>query len=245
MNKISVCIATYNGEKYIKEQLDSILPQLKKLDEIIISDDNSKDKTLKIIKSLKESRIKIFTNPKKGLISNFENAITKSSGDYIFLSDQDDIWHENKIQICMNDLNCGYDLVLSDCTIFDSVSSTTKIESYFSFYKCKKGILYNTFVRNSYVGCCMAFNSKIKNKTLPFPKHLPMHDSWIGINAEIYFKVKHNNKKLVNHRFHDYNASETGSKKGGSSFFQKLIWRLSLSYYLLINYITQKLKLWN
>ena len=95
---ISVCIATYNGEKYIKEQLDSILPQLKKLDEIIISDDKSKDKTLKIIKTLNDSRIKIFTNPKKGLISNFENAITKSSGDYIFLSDQDDIWHENKIQ---------------------------------------------------------------------------------------------------------------------------------------------------
>ena len=59
MNKISVCIATYNGEKYIKEQLDSILPQLKKLDEIIISDDKSKDKTLKIIKTLNDSRIKI------------------------------------------------------------------------------------------------------------------------------------------------------------------------------------------
>ena len=93
---ISVCIATYNGEKYIKEQLLSILPQLGKKDEVIISDDHSTDNTLDIVKGLNDNRIKIvMNNREKGYTSNFENALSYAIGDYIFLSDQDDIWMSN------------------------------------------------------------------------------------------------------------------------------------------------------
>jgi len=88
---ISVCIATYNGEKYIKEQLDSIINQLDKNDEIIISDDGSSDNTIKIIESYKDGRIVLYKNSFKNVVLNFEFAIDKSKGDYIFLSDQDDI----------------------------------------------------------------------------------------------------------------------------------------------------------
>ena len=234
MNKISVCIATYNGERYIKEQLDSIIPQLKKDDEIIISDDNSIDNTLKIIKSFRDHRIKIFTNPNKGLIFNFENAILNSSGDYIFLSDQDDIWHKNKVKICLEDFKNNYDLVFSDCEIFDSDTSKVIINSFFDFYNCKKGV-FNNILRNSYMGCCMSFKASLKNKILPFPKHIPMHDSWIGINAEIYFNVNHNSQKLIKHRIHENNASETGSKRGSESILTKIIWRVSLIYCLFVN----------
>ena len=239
MNKISVCIATYNGEKYIKEQLKSIIPQLKKDDEIIISDDYSNDNTLKIIKSFRDHRIKIFTNPKKGLIFNFENAILNSSGDYIFLSDQDDIWHKNKVKICLEDFKNNYDLVYSDCEIFDSETSKIIVSSFFEFYNCKKGVV-NNILKNTYMGCCMSFKANLKNKILPFPKYLPMHDSWIGINAEIYFNVKHNTQKLIKHRRHENNASETGSRKGSRSILTKFYWRVSLSYSLIVNFLKKK-----
>lgn len=94
---ISVCMATYNGEEYIKEQLESILCQLGEMDEIIISDDGSTDNTLNIIESYNDSRIKIHINTgKHGFVYNFENALQKAKGEYIFLSDQDDIWLPEK-----------------------------------------------------------------------------------------------------------------------------------------------------
>ena len=98
---ISICIATFNGEHYIKDQLLSILPQLTVHDEVIISDDNSSDKTIKIIEEFNDLRIKIYyNNPlKKGYSNNFENALSKSNQQLIFLCDQDDIWFNNKIQI--------------------------------------------------------------------------------------------------------------------------------------------------
>ena len=94
---ISVAIATYNGEKYIKEQLESILKQLNKNDEIIISDDGSADKTIEIAKSFNDKRIKIINGPKNGVKQNFANAIKNCNGKYIFLSDQDDMWLDNKV----------------------------------------------------------------------------------------------------------------------------------------------------
>ena len=104
--KISVCIATYNGEKYIKEQLESIIHQLGEYDEIIISDDGSNDKTIQIIENFKDTRIKIFnhspnrkTKYKFDLTTrNIENALSKAKGDFIFLADQDDIWIKNKVE---------------------------------------------------------------------------------------------------------------------------------------------------
>ena len=100
---ISVCIATYNGSKYIKEQIDSILPQLDECDEIIVSDDSSTDNTLSILKSYHDRRIIIFTNQKfNSPIYNFENALKHAKGDIIFLSDQDDIWEFNKVQVMIS-----------------------------------------------------------------------------------------------------------------------------------------------
>ena len=89
---ISVCMATYNGEKYIEEQLKSILSQLGENDEVIVSDDSSTDNTLAIVESFNDVRIKIFPNNKfHSPIFNFENALKQATGDYIFLSDQDDV----------------------------------------------------------------------------------------------------------------------------------------------------------
>ena len=113
---ISVCMTSYNGEKYIEEQLKSILIQLSSKDEIVISDDGSKDDTCKVIKSLADQRIKLITNESShGFTHNFENALRHANGDIIFLSDQDDIWKDNKVEVTLKVLkHC--DLAISDCT---------------------------------------------------------------------------------------------------------------------------------
>lgn len=109
---ISVCMASYNGAIFIKQQAVSILNQLGLEDELIISDDGSKDNTLEILASLNDSRIKIYHHSAPhGVVSNFENAIKHASGDYIFLSDQDDIWLSNKKEKCLSCLQ-EYDLYL-------------------------------------------------------------------------------------------------------------------------------------
>ena len=97
--RCSIVMATYNGEQYIKEQIDSILINMKENDELIISDDGSKDKTKQIIAEYqnKDKRIKLIDGPHKGVKQNFANAIEKANGKYIFLSDQDDIWKKDKI----------------------------------------------------------------------------------------------------------------------------------------------------
>ena len=105
---ISVCIATHNGGRFLKEQLTSILCQIGENDEVIISDDGSTDDTLKIINGFNDKRI-IVVNQKspKGLPAheyatlNFENALKHAMGDYIFLADQDDVWVHNKVAVMM------------------------------------------------------------------------------------------------------------------------------------------------
>ena len=92
-------MATYNGQEYVKEQIDSILCQLGKDDELVISDDHSVDQTQHIIETYTDPRIRFYENElAKGVTHNFENALKKSKGDIIFLSDQDDVWYPNKIK---------------------------------------------------------------------------------------------------------------------------------------------------
>ena len=92
---ISVAMTSFNGEKHIKRQIDSILANLDTSDELVISDDGSTDRTIEIIQSLHDNRIVLVYGPKKGINKNFENAIYHCKGDYIFLSDQDDPIHYN------------------------------------------------------------------------------------------------------------------------------------------------------
>lgn len=205
--KISVCMATYNGESYIEEQLESILCQLGKEDEIIVSDDSSTDNTVKIIKSYKDDRIKIFENQKfKSPIFNFENSIYKATGDIIILSDQDDVWLGNKISIIRENLiNKENMLIVLDCYVVDKNLNITH-ESLFDYLNSKKGILKNLYI-NSYLGCNMAFTADIKRFILPFPKDIGMHDVWIGLISELYSNIEFINQKVMYFRRHGNNAT--------------------------------------
>ncbi|MBO0473543.1 hypothetical protein IGL98_002656 [Enterococcus sp. DIV0840] len=228
---ISVCIATYNGEKYLEEQLDSILPQLDSRDELIISDDGSKDATLAIIKryTAQDQRIKFFKGPGKGVIANFEFAINQSQGEFIFLADQDDVWLPEKVQTTLDFFAAHpkIDLVISDLVIVNEHLEVIE-PSYFEYRKVRLGFLHN-IVKNKYIGAGMAFRSRLKTRILPIPAKVPMHDMWIGLIAAYRNKSALIPQKLTLYRRHSNNASEINTK---ASFFQQLKWRCAISYVL-------------
>lgn len=234
---ISVCIATYNGEKYIKEQLCSILQQLGVEDEIIISDDFSTDKTKEIVLGIDDKRIHFYENHrgKKGLRSinlittNYENALKKAQGDIIFLADQDDVWLPDKVDISTKYLNT-YDYVVSDCYITDK-DLNVLCDSRFTYGKFTKSKWKALFLPTPYQGSCAAFKRKVLEKALPFPKGIQSHDRWIGYIASFGFRYKIINEKLIYYRRHDkVTSSQIESKE---SFRYKVGVRLKYIYELL------------
>ncbi|GAB3688044.1 glycosyltransferase family 2 protein [Spirosoma flavus] len=207
---VSVCMATYNGEKYILRQLQSILSQLNPEDEVVISDDNSTDATLAIIDLLGDKRIKVFKNQGlRGPLHNFEQAIRQASGTYIILSDQDDVWLPDKAQTIRSLLKEN-DLVLTDCEVVNKNGDTI----YASFFKqrgSRPGFWHNV-IKNSYMGCCMAFRREVLAYALPFPAHIHMHDWWIGLLVELKGRVCFYPQPLLQYYRHGENASPTGEK---------------------------------
>lgn len=213
---VSICVATYNGEKYIKEQLDSILCQLNAEDEIIVSDDGSTDETLDIIERFNDSRIKVFkyrqneqnlANHYK-VTANFQNALMQAKGDYIFLSDQDDIWLPNKVEKIMQFLQQD-NFVHSNAVIADE--NLNKIGEMNDCRPYKKGFWKNLY-KSSYLGCTCAFSKKIKNYVLPFPAKLIGQDYWIGLLSELKFNVVYIQEPLILYRRHDSNVSNPNEK---------------------------------
>jgi len=207
-------MAVYNGEKYLAAQIRSIIPQLGIGDELVISDDGSEDNTGSIIGEIDDKRIKYFVNEKRnGPVSNFENALKKASGSYIFLADQDDIWHRDKIDIMQKSLY-DYDMAICDCEVVNE--ELEKIyPSFFHINHSGKGLLRNLF-KNSYIGCCMGFRREVLDKSLPFPENIPMHDAWIGLVGEMHYKVKFIDRSLVKYRRHRENISAiTNSNNNG------------------------------
>ena len=211
--KISVAMASYNGQKYIKEQVVSILENLGKDDELVISDDGSTDSTKEILKGIKDKRIILIDGPRQGTKQNCANAIMHCDGDVIFLADQDDIWNKNKVKKVLDvfeKTNCS--LVIHDCEIFDSASGKTIEKSFFAWRKSHIGIIKNIW-KNSYIGCCMAFRSEMKKYFLPIPECVKMHDQWIGVICEKYGKNIFLPEVLLKYRRHDNN--QVGTKHDG------------------------------
>lgn len=222
---ISVCMAAYNGEKYIREQLDSILSQLGENDEVVISDDGSKDGTRAVIESVGDKRIRYVENQgKHGFTHNFENALRHAKGDYIFLSDQDDIWVKNKVERVMQSLQ-HHHLVIHDCKTVNNDMIVLQ-ESRFDFFHIKGGFFHH-LIKSRYLGCCMAFDRTLLNKALPFPKNdaLVEHDIWIAAVGLLYFKTELLREQLILYRRHGNNVSDGGFEKG-YSFFNKIYRRI-------------------
>lgn len=245
---ISVCIATHNGEKYIKKQLESILSQLSFSDEIVISDDGSTDQTIKLIQSFEDKRIKVLTYKQhfdysKFYLSsyyyataNFYNALKYAQGEIIFLADQDDIWVENRVSVFMEALERA-DFVTSNFSIINEVDELID-ESYYNenpynnlnFIKILKNLPFR--------GCCSAFKRDVLQAALPFPEKLFLHDCWIGLNACFNnLKIEFIETPLLLYRRHSNNVSDLNSP---NNLLFKISYRLKLVWYVLVNRLIKR-----
>ena len=230
--KVSVAMATYNGEKYLEQQIDSILSQLGNEDELIISDDHSSDQTLAMIEKYMKNdhRVKLFMNEESGVTSNFENAIKRTQNELIFLSDQDDIWKPEKVKTVKDyyEKNPHIQMIMSDITVVDNQLNPT-IESFYEFRGSRAGVFKN-IIKNSYIGCAMSFKKELKTKILPIPRNVPMHDMWIGLVADMNKSALLIPEKLIYYRRHDATVT---SVENTSTLKEKIVWRFQISNLLL------------
>jgi len=230
--KISVCMATFNGKRFLKRQIDSILSQLAPDDELVISDDGSTDATLTILATYSDPRIRLFHASYKSPIFNFENALKHAKGDVICLSDQDDIWLDNKLEVVRDYFmrnRFGCTLIMLDGMVIHEDESLQS-ESIFKRLGAGTGILKNIF-KNTWLGCCLAFSRDLLDIALPFPSRIPMHDMWLGLMAEIHGRVELVAVKTILYRKHSASLTDFRIQ------FRPLIqirWRFFLIRHLLI-----------
>ena len=212
-------MAAYNGEKYIREQIASILPQLSVDDELLVSDDGSTDGTLDVVRSFGDDRIRLLEGPRNGIVANFNHLLENAQGEYIFLSDQDDIWMPTKVETMLAALQSA-DCVVSDCEVVDGELHTIDA-SFYHRNRTRSGRFYNLLIHNGYSGCCMAFNRRVLERSLPLPADMPMHDIWIGNVAAFFFTLRFIPEPLIRFRRHGGSASSAGHKSR-FTFSQKL-----------------------
>lgn len=220
LSKISVAMCTYNGELYISEQLVSILNQTILPDEIIISDDNSSDKTIEIAESiLKDSNIsyKIIVNKINiGVVRNFENAVNNTTGDIILFCDQDDVWNTEKVSIISSEFDKDPSLVMvfTNAELVNFRREKLKKNLWdtvgFSNYLCDDKAFFDTLLNRCIVtGATMAYKRKIAIKLMPFPDSW-LHDGWLAINALNFGNIKAINMPLIEYRQHSKNVIGAG-----------------------------------
>ena len=232
---ISVCIASHNGEKYIGEQLRSILAQLGKDDEVVVSDDGSTDRTLAEIEAVADPRVRVVDFRQTGrarcrydfATRNFENALRHSRGDIIFLSDQDDVWLPGKVE-AMTAALAGSILALSDCKVTDADLKVAS-PSYFATVPPRAGALAN-ILRCTVLGSCMAFRRSLLDRALPFPPSLVAHDLWLALVAGREGKIAFVREPLMLYRRHEGTTSAAAGKSSNSLAF-KIRYRLAAIYY--------------
>jgi glycosyltransferase involved in cell wall biosynthesis len=211
--KISVCIATYNGELHISAQLQSILRQIGADDEIIVSDDHSSDSTVEIVKGIEDDRIKLIVNSSNlGHVKNFEKCLFKATGEYVFLCDQDDIWRPGRIAVMLAEMKrSGCKAVASSYSIFHmDEECIDKSEMIISKHLGKSrflNLLKIFFGKAPYMGCAMAFHRDLLKDVLPIPSHVESHDIWIAMISNVRKTIIHIDDLTLNRRVHSGNLT--------------------------------------
>jgi len=222
---VSIAMTTYNGEQFLREQLDSILAQTYSNFEIIICDDQSMDRTYQILQefALLDSRIKLFKNDTNlGLVKNFEKALYLCSGQYIALADQDDIWEPEKIETLITNIG-HYSLIHSDACLIDSLNEVFA----YSYSKYSKKDTNKNFIEyllsNNVTGCTSLFKRELLQQCLPIPEKVLLHDWWIALNAMKLNGIIYIDKSLTRYRQHHTNQIGASNPTKIASFTQRLI----------------------
>lgn len=228
--KLSVAMCTYNGDKYIKEQLESILNQTMAIDEIVICDDGSNDKTIAIIEQFQieyPNKISLHQNlVNLGSTKNFEKAVTACSGDYIFLSDQDDLWKINKVEKIIQHFltNPSTEAIFTNGDLIDGENEKIRTHTlwdsvFFIENQLKKPINLFKLIsskRNMVTGATLCFKKETKDFILPFPDIKKYyHDEWIAIIIASRKKLDYLTDALISYRIH------SKQQIGGKNSIQK------------------------
>ena len=226
---ISVVMTTYNGEKFLAKQLDSLLAQSYPEIEIIICDDNSTDTTLSILQSYESKNgtaINVYANKNNlGYVKNFQKSISFCKGDYLVFCDQDDIWTPDKIATQYKVLKEAKALaVFSDAFLVDAKGRDLGMSLWEAVLGSRppEKIDYRAFyLTNCVTGCTLMIHRQLLDSALPFPKSVP-HDWWLAYHAAFLDRLVFTDQKLIHYRQHASNVYGVGSK----------IRRKRLSYYL-------------
>src|SRR5215218_3643065 len=214
---ISVALCTYNGDKFLREQLESILRQRRLPDELVVGDDLSSDGTVAILEEFAVRAsfpVRIHINEKNlGSTSNFEQSVARCSGDIVFLADQDDVWDPSKIDAIAAEFEKSPEtgMVFSNARLIgeDGRDLGRKLWDY-TFRQAERKIssenhFYRTLLkRNVVTGATMAFRSKFTPDFRPVPTRLPntIHDGWIAILVSACSRVVPLDRCLIDYRQH-------------------------------------------
>lgn len=238
MSLISIAMTTYNGEKFLREQLDSILQQTLSNFELIISDDCSKDSTWKILEEYKQkdSRIHIYKNEQNiGFKKNFEKAINLCKSNYIALSDQDDIWEANHLSLLYDNLGAA-SISCANAFLIDSNGKRKKEllnenEGLFLFENRSSKFLYRVLLKgNCLQGASMLMPAQFVKGCLPIPEKVLYHDAWFATCACFENGINYSFEVVNNYRQHGENVTFTSHNKHTISFFQKMKTRVSILF---------------
>jgi len=218
--KIKILLATYNGDKFIATQLESIIKQSHTNWELLISDDGSTDDTLSIINKycLQDSRIRIVNEElsKLGSSQNFGNLIKtvlNESFDFLMFADQDDFWYSNKIELSLAAMVSEKDFITIPKLIYTNfefadenlnplLEETMRITSTW-----KEPSFERLLVQNNIYGCTMMLNKKLSEKVFPVPVCAENHDYWVALIASCLGKIVHVKHSLMLYRQHSNNVS--------------------------------------
>lgn len=236
---VSVVMTTYNGEKYLAAQLESVLCQLRETDELVVVDDASSDGSVALLLAQSDARIKLHRNPVNlGVRSTFEQALRHATHDIIFLCDQDDVWLPGKrdafVEAFLRDPATV--IVVSDAEVIDAQGTVIA-----AFFMASKGgfrsSLWQTLIRNTYLGCAMALRRSLLDTILPIPANVPMHDMWFGAMGTLTGKVAYLPTPYLQYRRHGQNASPFRPQ----GIVQMIKWRATLAALVARRWLAVKL----
>ena len=218
MEKIDILLATYNGSKYLHEQLDSILSQSYGNINVIIRDDGSSDNTVMIIKEYeeKDNRVKLLSDNlgNLGFVRNFEKLMKNSTSEYLMFSDQDDIWYNNKVETSYKRIKAIEEKNGKSCPILVHTNSRimnyeTRTKALFISDYAKNSSFENSFFNFFVQGSTMLINKFLKIESLPFSKEVYLHDRYLHLITEFIGVRSYIDVPTMDYRQHSNN--EIGS----------------------------------
>jgi GT2 family glycosyltransferase len=209
--RISVCMATYNGESYLSQQLESILTQLSDCDEVIVVDDASTDSTAAVVSNFMDSRLVLIQHStNQGIVASFEDAVRSATGDVLFLSDQDDIWAPNRVSRTLKAFaeNRSLALIVTNIALINEEGVGFTRDKRIKQWPFDSRLVPN-LIANRFQGSAMAFRSSLTQDILPFPRNfLFLHDAWIGARCALTrSEVGYISEPLLFYRRHGENVS--------------------------------------